>query len=71
MASPGGPFEISEGKLSQAEDEIKKIALEQARNRAAIEKADAFIRELGRLVAIHTVTTDRLLEDLREAARRR
>lgn len=49
----------------------KKIALEQARNHAAIEKADAFIRELDRLVAIHTVTTDRLLEDLREAARRR
>jgi hypothetical protein len=49
----------------------RKIELIQAENRAGIEKADAFIRELDRLVAIHTVTTDRLLEDLREAARRR
>lgn len=49
----------------------KKIELALAQNRAAIEKADAFIREFDRLAAIHNVTTDRLLEDLREAARRR
>jgi hypothetical protein len=48
----------------------KKIELTQAKNRAAIKRADAFLEEMDRLVAIHNVTTDRLLEDLREDARR-
>ena len=49
----------------------RTIELTQARNRAAIEKADAFINEFDRLAAIHTVTTDRLLRKLRRAARSR
>ena len=49
----------------------RKVELIQAENRAAIEKADAFFQELDRLIAIHTATTDRLLRDLREVARRR
>ena len=49
----------------------KKIELTLAENRAALERADAHFRKYDRLIAIHTVTTDRLLEDLREAGRRR
>lgn len=49
----------------------KKIAVQRELNRLAIERADARIREFDRLAAIHTVTTERLLQDLREAARRR
>lgn len=48
----------------------KKIELERARNRAVIERADAFFREFDRLAAIHIVTTDRLLRKLRAARRR-
>lgn len=49
----------------------KKVEFVQAQNRAALKRVDAHNRKYDRLVAIHTVTTDRLLEDLREAARRR
>ncbi len=49
----------------------KKIELELARNRAAIEKADAFIREFDRFAAIHNPRTDRVLRELREASERR
>lgn len=48
----------------------KKIDLELALSRAAIEKADAFFREFDRLAAIHNDSTDRLLRKLRRAARR-
>jgi hypothetical protein len=49
----------------------KEIELTLAESRAAIERSRRRRRELDRLIAIHTITTDRLLEDLREAARRR
>ncbi|MGN6258800.1 MAG: hypothetical protein ACTHN3_13815 [Solirubrobacterales bacterium] len=49
----------------------KKIELTLAQNRAALKRVDALEREYDRLDAIHTATTKRLLEDLREAARRR
>ena len=53
------------------QEELKrKIDLELERNRKAIERADAYLREFRRKAAIHTVTTDRLLEDLRELRRR-
>lgn len=48
----------------------KKIEVQRELNRIAIEQADAHIREFRRKAAIHTVTTDRLLEDLREIRRR-
>lgn len=49
----------------------KKIELTLQQNRAVLERVDALNREFDRLDAIHTVTTNRLLEDLREAVRRR
>lgn len=49
----------------------KKIEVQRELNRLAIERADARIREFDREAAIHTVTTERLLQDLREAVRRR
>jgi len=52
------------------EELAKRIELTQEQNRAAIEKADAFIREFDRLAAIHNASTDRLLRKLRRAARR-
>jgi hypothetical protein len=53
-------------------DELKKeIELVQAENRAAIEKADASIREFNRLAPIHAVRTERVFRELREAAWRR
>jgi len=48
----------------------KKIEVQRELNRLAIERADAHIREFRRKAAIHTVTTQRLLEDLREIRRR-
>lgn len=48
----------------------KKIELTQARNSAAIDKADAFIRDFDRFVAIHTPRTERVVRELREAIRR-
>jgi hypothetical protein len=49
----------------------KKVEATLAQNRAALERAEAHLREFDRLAAIHTVTTDRLLKDLREEAARR
>jgi len=49
----------------------KKIELELARSRAAIEKADAFIRWLNREAPIHEARTERAFRELREQARRR
>lgn len=118
-----GPFEISEGDLSEAEEEAafwrqtalssqeeadrlresldsvveslrspdrkvlsvcnrrialmakekldREVELALARGRAAIERHEAFSREFDRLAAIHTVRTERVFRELREAARRR
>ena len=53
-------------------EELKKeIELEVERNRVAIERADAHLREFNRLAAIHTITTERVFRELREAVRRR
>jgi uncharacterized membrane protein (DUF2068 family) len=49
----------------------KKIEVERELSRLAIERADAHMREFRRQAAIHTVTTDRLLQDLQEVVRRR
>lgn len=48
----------------------RKIEVERELNRIAIEEANAYLREFRRKAAIHTVTTERLLEDLRELRRR-
>lgn len=48
----------------------KKIEVQRELNRLAIERADARIREFNRFAAVHTVTTERLLEDLRAIRRR-
>jgi hypothetical protein len=48
----------------------RKIAVERELNRIAIKRADARIEEFRRKAAIHTVTTERLLQDLRELRRR-
>jgi uncharacterized membrane protein (DUF2068 family) len=48
----------------------QKIEVQRELNRLAIERADARIREFRHKAAIHTVTTDRLLEDLRALRRR-
>ncbi|HEX5989728.1 MAG TPA: hypothetical protein VFY75_05915 [Solirubrobacterales bacterium] len=40
-------------------------------SRLAIERADARMREFRRQAAIHSVTTDRLLQALEEAVRRK
>jgi hypothetical protein len=49
----------------------KKIELEQARNRAAIAKADAFLRWFEREAPIHEARTERVFRELRESVRRR
>jgi hypothetical protein len=55
----------------QKEQLDKEIESIQAENRAAIERADASIREFNRLAPIHAVRTERIFRELREAARRR
>ena len=57
-------------RMSRKELE-KKIKRTRAENKAALEKADAFIREFNRLAPIHAVKTERVFRELREAARRR
>jgi hypothetical protein len=49
----------------------KKIEVERELSRLAIERANAHMREFKRQAAIHTVTTDQLLQDLEEAVRRK
>ena len=49
----------------------EKIERTRAENRAALEKADAFIREFNRLAPIHAAKTERVFRELRESARRR
>jgi hypothetical protein len=48
----------------------KRIDETLAENRAAIERADAHFRRFRREAAIHTVRTERVFRELREAARR-
>jgi hypothetical protein len=49
----------------------REIELVRAENQAAIERADASIREFNRLAPIYAVKTERAFRQLREAARRR
>lgn len=44
----------------------KKIELVRKQNREALERVAAHRRKYDRLIAIHSATTDLLLEDLRE-----
>lgn len=54
------------------QDELKKkIELELARNRAAVERSEAFSREFGQFAAIHTVRMEQAFRELRESVRRR
>lgn len=48
----------------------KRIELVQAQNREALERVAAHRRKYDPLIAVHTATTDLLLEDLREAIQR-
>lgn len=48
----------------------KEIDLILAENRAAVERFESFRRKTDPLIAVHTVTTDRLLKRLRQARRR-
>ncbi len=48
----------------------ERIEKTQAKNRAALERADAHFREFRRQAAIHTVRTERVFRELRESARR-
>jgi hypothetical protein len=48
----------------------KEIDLTLAQNRAAIERSHRRSREFDRFVAIHTVRTQRVLRELREATLR-
>ena len=49
----------------------REIELTLARSRAAIERYDAHRRRLDPLMVIHTITTERVFRELREAVRRR
>jgi hypothetical protein len=49
----------------------KRLELEKARNRAAIEKADAFFRWFDREAPIRKASTDRVFRELSESVRRR
>lgn len=49
----------------------RKIDAELAENRAAIARADAWLREFNRLAPIHEARTERAFRELREAMRRR
>jgi hypothetical protein len=53
------------------EERKRKIELLQAQNRAAIEKADAFLRWFDRERPIREAGTERVFRELREAMRRR
>jgi hypothetical protein len=50
---------------------IEKIDLTLAQNRAAIERSRHRDRELARLSALSEAITDRVVRELRQAARRR
>lgn len=49
----------------------RKIEITQKENRAAIEKADTFLRWLDREVPLREASTERVLRELRESVRRR
>lgn len=53
------------------EDLDREIELTLARNRAAIERFDAHRRKFEPLMVIHTITTERVFRELREAIRQR
>jgi hypothetical protein len=53
------------------EERKKELELELERSRAAIEKADAFLRWFEREAPIHEARTDRVFRELRESVRRR
>jgi len=53
-------------------DELdRKVERTLAEGRAAVAKADAFLRRLDREIPIHEVRTERAFRELREAVRRR
>lgn len=53
-------------------DELDKEAeVVLAENRAAIERIDALLRKYEPLIPIHIESTDRVIRELRRAARRR
>jgi hypothetical protein len=49
----------------------KKVEVTLAENRAALKKADAFIRWFDREAPIRTASTERVFRELRESVRRR
>jgi hypothetical protein len=49
----------------------REVELTLAENRAAIEQSRRRSREFDRFVAIHTVRSERVLRELREAVQRR
>jgi len=49
----------------------REIELTLAQNRAAIERFDAHRRKFVPLMVMHTITTERIFRELREAVRRR
>lgn len=59
------------GSAVTREELKKRIELEQALNRAALEKADAFFRWFDREVPIHEARTERVFRELSESVRRR
>lgn len=53
-------------------EELKREAeATLAKNRVALERADAHTREFEQLAVIHTITTERAFRRLRESLRRR
>lgn len=62
------------GKVTEAmarEELDRKIELTLAENRAAIEKADAFLRWLDKEGPIHEASMERAFRELRRQMRRR
>lgn len=49
----------------------KKVELQKAENRAALERADAYFRWFDREAPIHVVRTKQAFRELRESVRRR
>jgi hypothetical protein len=61
----------SEEKGVTREELKKRIEVQQARNRAVLEKADAYFRWFDREVPIHEARTEQAFRELRESVRRR
>jgi hypothetical protein len=62
---------VAVGEFMTQEERDKKIELALARSRAAIEKADAFIRWFDREAPVQEARTEQAFRELREAMRRR